>query len=198
MTVSLITIGDGRDGLHERAWASAKDNLPTAMFDQRIIVDDRDHQLGFAGAIREAWEQVECDHVFHLEMDFTFNEPVELHAMIGLLETHPELVQVSLKRQPWTADEKAAGGIVELHSEDFHGHADGAIAWTEHRRYFTTNPSVYPARVCRLGWPQESESEGKFTHKLLQDPLLRFAIWGRKFSAPKVTHIGDHRAGSGY
>jgi hypothetical protein len=75
---------------------------------------------------------------------------------------------------------------------------DGRVFWTEHRRFFTTNPSVYRTSLCKLGWPQESESEGKFTHRLLADPLLRFAFWGRKFDPPLCEHIGTIRAGAGY
>lgn len=197
MSVALVLISDGRDELLDQALVSAAEKLPRDAFAQHVWVDDREHELGFAGAVQAAWEQVETDYVFHLEQDFALCEHVELDAMIALLERHPELAQVSLKRQAWNAEEKTAGGIVELHPRDFtERHDDGAI-WTEHRRYWTTNPSVYSSRWCRQGWPQESQSEGLFTHRLLRDPLLRFAIWGGKFDPPRATHLGD-RTGHGY
>ena len=198
MTVCLLVIHDGRHDYLERTIESANEHLPMDVFDQVLTVDDSTHELGFAGAVQAGWQQVETDWVFHLEGDFTFNEPVFLDRMIRLLKDRPYLAQVALKRQPWNPEEKAAGGIVELHPEDFIERSDGLVNWTEHRRFFTTNPSVYSSRLCRIGWPQEPQSEGVFTHKLLTDPMLRFAFWGGKFDAPHVHHIGDERQGTGY
>lgn len=196
MTVCLLLIHDGRHDYLERTLASAQERLPA--FDQRVIVDDSRHELGFAGAIRHGWDQIETDWVFHLEGDFTFNGNVPVAAMIELLERRSHLAQVALKRQPWNDEEKAAGGIVELHPDDFTERTDGHAVWTEHRRFFTTNPSVYSARLCRRGWPQQPHSEGVFTHQLLRDPRLRFAFWGAKHAPPLVEHIGAVRAGVGY
>lgn len=198
MSISLLVIHDGRADYLQRTMRSAARHLPMGVFDDIIEVDDADHRLGFCGAIQKGWDQVKTDWVFHLEGDFTFNENIPVLEMIELLRLRQYLAQVALKRQPWNPEEKQAGGIVELHQHDFHErHADG-MTWTEHRRFFTTNPSVYSARLCRLGWPQQPQSEGVFTHRLLQDPLLKFAFWGGKFAFPKVTHIGEHRAGVKY
>lgn len=196
MTVCLLLISDGRDEYLERTIASAQEMLPT--FDQLVTIDDSAHELGFAGAIQAGWREVATDYVLHLEQDFTFNAPVPVGRMVRLLERHPHLAQVALKRQPWNAAERGAGGIVELHPDDFVERYDDGAVWTEHRRFFTTNPSVYPSRLCELGWPQTHESEGIFTHRLLENPDLRFAFWGGKFDAPLVTHIGETRAGVGY
>lgn len=198
MSVVLLRIADGRDTYHDQSWASAVEYLPKV--DEVVTVDDRAHQLGFAGAIRDGWDQIQdldADYVFHLELDFTFNGPVDLPGMIGVLDRHPEIAQVSLKRQPWNDREKAAGGIVEADRDDFTERRDDEAVWTEHRRYWTTNPCVYSTRWCRLGWPQEPRSEGVFTHRLLKDPLLRFAIWGAPLDPPTVTHLCD-RIGHGY
>lgn len=196
MTVALLLITDGRLEYLERTLSSANAHLPN--FDQRVIVDDSRHELGFAGAIQQGWEQIATDWVFHLEADFTFHGNVPVAAMIELLDRHPHLAQVALKRQPWNDAEKAAGGIVELHPDDFTERSDDRATWTEHRRFFTTNPSVYSSDLCQLGWPQRKYSEGVFTHRLLRDPLLRFAFWGAKHARPLVEHIGDIRAGTGY
>jgi hypothetical protein len=118
--------------------------------------------------------------------------------MIRLLERHPELAQLALKRQAWNAEERAAGGIIECHPGDFLEVSDAEATWTEHRRFFTTNPSVYSSRLCELGWPQVEHSEGIFTHCLLEDPELRFAFWGGRFDPPQCQHIGEVRAGVGY
>lgn len=199
MTVVLLRIGDGRDAYHERSWASARRMLPRV--DHIVTIDDREHALGFAGAIQAGWDEIAetgADWIFHLEMDFEFLAPVPLARMIALLEREPHLAQIVLKRQPVNESEHAAGGIVEQHPDDYTEREDGGDTWTEHRRFFSTNPSLYSTDLLRLRWPQEPQSEGMFTHRLLADPLLRFAFWGGKFDPPTVHHIGDVRSGTGY
>lgn len=210
--------------------ASAADMLPE--FDHKVMVNDHAdpawcdylddrwpefdilHPIGrrgFAGAIEAGWERIGylgADWVFHLEADFRFNEPVNLGAMIEVLDRHSHLVQMALRRQSWNDAERAAGGIVEQHPDDYTEHTEKypctycpnghSYQWLEHRRFFTTNPSVYRASLCDSGWPQVPNSEGIFTHQLLADPALTFGFWGPRNSAPKVHHIGDERAGSGY
>ena len=195
-TICLLLISDGRDPELQRTLASAKEMLPK--LDQLVHIDDRAHRLGFAGAIQAGWEQVQTDYVFHLEQDFVLNQPVPVHRMLGVLERHEHLAQLVLKRQAWNAEERAAGGIVELHPDDFAQRTDRGDIWTEHRRFWSTNPSLYAAGFCAQGWPQVEHSEGIFTHRLLADPDLRFAFWGAKHDPPLVTHIGDTRAGRGY
>lgn len=191
MSVALLVITDGRKGYLRRTLASAAEMLPK--FDQTVTINDSDHRLGFAGAIQAGWEQIQTDWVFHLEADFTFNEPVPINEMIGVLERRPYLAQIALKRQPWNEFECAAGGIVEQCPSDYREISDSRARWTEHQRFFTTNPSVYSRELVRLGWPQVAESEGIFTLQLLE--LGRaFAYLGGKFDAPRVTHIGEARA----
>lgn len=200
MTIVQLWIGDGRDEYHDLAAASILRQWPQP--DYRIVIDDREHLLGFAGAIREAWRQVlelDVDYVAHLELDFTYNEPVDQDAMVGLLERHPHLQQVSLKRQPVNAEEKAAGDFVNVAPDDYTECSDEYAVWTQTRRFWTTNPSIYRASLCERGWPQESESEGKFAQRLFREHANYYsAIWGGKYDAPRVTHIGDDRAGHGY
>lgn len=201
MSVCLLLIGDGRDDYRERTLESARD---VGLFDQVtdvVEIDDRGHRLGFAGAVQAGWDAViatGAEWVFHLELDFTFHARVDVHAMVGVLQRHWWLGQVVLKRQAWNDQEKAAGGIVEVHPDDFIERTDGQRVWTEHRRFWSTNPSVYSTNWCRIGWPQVPQSEGVWTHKLLADPAVRFAFWGGKFDAPLVHHIGEARAGKGY
>lgn len=199
MTVALLIITD-RPAYLERTLASAEEMLP-ANFSSRIVVNDEDHELGFAGAVQKGWDRVlesGCRWVFHLEDDFIFRQPIPVGRMIEVLKVRPYLKQLALKRQPVNMAEREAGGIVELHPEDYVEQRDGGEVWTEHRRCFTTNPSVYSADLCRLGWPQRSESEGHFTHQLLADPATRFGFWGEKHAPPLVEHIGTERKGHGY
>lgn len=194
MTVALLAISDGRECHVDSVLSMHRNGY---RFDQIIHVDDRDHGLGFAGAIQQGWDQVETDYVVHWECDFLLVDSFPVDSMIDLLHRRPYLAQVALKRQPVNREEIAAGGIVELHPDDFEEQTNHLCTWTEHRRFFTTNPSVYSSKLCRLGWPQEQFSEGVFTHRLLRDPLLKFAFWGGKYDAPRVVHIGERR-GRGY
>ncbi len=156
---------------------------------------------GFGGAIRSAWAHLRTRperSVFHLEDDFTFNEPVDLVLMQRVLDRNPQLVQLALRRQPWNDDERAAGGIIEQHPDDYVDCSDGVSHWLEHRRFFTTNPSIYRRSLIEKGWPAGKNSEGVFTRQLLDGPGVRFAYWGRRTDPPKVEHIGEHRTGTGY
>lgn len=193
--ICLLFITDGRPCAAD-AFASVKRHLPKP--DALVITDDTDHTLGFHGAVQAAWQQVpdEADYVFHMEDDFILQQDVPLNQMIWLLENKPWLAQVSLKRQAVNEEEKAAGGIVEAHPDDFEERSENDIDYTVHRRYFTTNPSIYRAELCKRGWPQVPHSEGVFTHQLLADDYS-FAIYGEKHAAPLVEHVGI-RQGTGY
>lgn len=200
MTVCQIRIGDGRDEYHDKARASIEEMIPPP--DHVIELDDRQHLRGFAGSVRLAWElalATGADWVFHCELDFTYNEAVPLDRMIAVLERHPEIVQMSLKRQPVNHEERMAGDILALHPDCYTDvHEDGET-WVEHRRFFTTNPSLYRTQLCHRGWPQEERSEGKFTGYYFRDhPDHVSGIWGAKADPPRVTHIGDERTGTGY
>ncbi len=199
MNICLLLIGDGRDEYRDRTLASGKEMLP--QFKRVVEIDDRDHELGFDGAIRAGWEEVlrtGTDWVFHLEADFVFNAPVPIERMIAVLKRHPHLAQICLKRQPWNDTEKAAGGIVEANPDAYEQRVEHGDIWTEHRVCFSTNPCLYPAALCHQGWPQGERSEGVFTHRLLEDPECRFAFWGAKFDPPLVEHIGVERNGVRY
>lgn len=199
MSVAILSITD-RPHYYEQAFASLQEQVPEP--DWFIRIEDEGHELGFAGAIAEGWrrirEETDAEWVFHAEDDFTYNVPVPLDRMIAVLARTPHLIQMALKRQAVNAEEIAAGGLIEACPDDFTQVTDTGDVWTEHRRWFTTNPSVYPAALCAQGWPQEKHSEGTFTHRLLVDPEVRFGIWGAKVDPPLVTHIGQERAGHGY
>lgn len=158
---------------------------------------------GFGGAIRRAWQHLaEFSHaryVFHLEDDFTFNRCVYLRAIADVLDAHPHIAQMALRRQPWNRAELAAGGVVERHPNDFEERSDGVNHWLEHHRFFTTNPSLYRRSLVEEGWPDGDRSEGVFTAQIReQQPDWRFAYWGARNSGEWVHHIGTERVGTGY
>lgn len=159
-----------------------------------VEVDDADHELGFAGAIQAGWDmalEAGAEWIFHLEADFTFNRPVPLDAIRELLAARPYLLQVALVRQAWNERERRAGGVLAADPDNFTPR-DG---WIEHCKFFTTNPSLYPASTARRGWPQVNQSEGIFAlTAFASDPALRSAYWGD--GSEWVTHIGQRRPGS--
>lgn len=197
MRVCLLVLDDGREDYLERGMASARKFLPVERM-QLVVIRDDDHKLGFAGAIQEGWRLAlgtGAEWIVHLESDFTFNRAVPLEDMISVMGGH--LTQMSLIRQPWNDEEKAAGGIVALHPDDFTSVSENGHTWLEHTRYWTTNPSVYPRWVAERGWPQMPFSEGVFGAELFGcDSKLRAGCWGR--GEEWVTHVGQVRGGGGY
>lgn len=179
---------------------SHRDYLRGAFPDFEVI--GQPTRQGFGGAIRSAWANLQSRHersVFHLEDDFTFNEPVDLGLMQRVLDRNPQLVQLALRRQPWNDDERAAGGIVEQHPDDYVDCSDGVSHWLEHRRFFTTNPSIYRRSLCTEGWPEGDNSEGRFGIDLIRrHPDWRFAFWGTRNSGEWCEHVGLERVGTGY
>lgn len=197
MTFALLAIGDGRYDYRERTFASAAETLPD--FDHVIEIDDTGHELGFGGAIQEGWRRVldtDATHIFHLELDYTFNRPVPVKRMACVLDAYPYLVQVALRRQPWNDEEARKGTVVPDDAVEMQWYDN---AWLEHTRNFTTNPSLYPRWVAEYGWPSGKESEGRFGGYLRRlRPELRFAYWGRRDDPEACFHIGEHRTGTGY
>jgi hypothetical protein len=195
---TLLLINDGR---YEYGWKCLMSALAFLPKPERIVaIDDDTHELGFAGAIQSGWDQIlatDTELIFHLEADFVFERAVDLEAMASLA-LDPHVSQVALKRQPWNPQEHEAGGIVELDPAAFEEGQHGGHAYTAHRKFFTTNPSLYRRDIAERGWPQEDRSEGKFSIDLFEDPHVVSTFWGRKFDPPMVTHIGDTRAGKGY
>lgn len=222
--VTVTVFGHGRRECLDATLASFDDNVDPALITARLIFDDSadaDYQndlaacyprwgivgaatrAGFGGNIARAWRTLpgvsSCRFVFHLEEDFVFNQPVDLQGMIRVLDSHPYLAQLALLRQPWGPTEEAVGGFVAADRASFTNHTDGTHDWFEHRKFFTTNPSLYRLSLTRHGWPDGDHSEGVFTHRLLADPDIRFGYWGRTEDPPAVHHIGDSRTtGEGY
>lgn len=224
MTVALLVMTDGRVDCIDQAIPSALEHLQGPITRRTIHDDsgDPDYRAwlrrrfgalgfeviyhpagrqGFGGAYRNAWRFLTQCHelyVFSTEDDFTFNRPVDLGAVADVLDRFPHLVQLALRRQPWNDQERAAGGIVEQHPHDYTEHYWNGHRWLEHRRFLTTNPSMFRRALCARGWPDVEHSEGVFTHQLIEDPEVRFGFWGSRDSGEAVTHIGVERVGTGY
>lgn len=162
-------------------------------------------RAGFDGAIRFGWSLVSAvndEFVFHLEDDFVFNERIHVEDMRRILVADPDVVQVALQRQPWNPTEEAAGGLIASRVDEYIESSvivyDHVIDYVTQRMFFTTNPSMYRAKLVRRGWPVGAHSEGRFSIDLFADPRLRSAFLGGLHDPPKVTHIGDIRVGTNY
>lgn len=164
--------------------------------DFRVI--STEGRQGFDGAYRSAHahlRQLDEPYIFSTEDDFVIDKPVPLNAMASVLRRRPHLAQMALLRGPVNPEEHAAGGVIEQHPDDYTTVTDG-VTWREHRRFFTTNPSLYRRSLLdRHVWPQGANSEGRFGLELFTDPAIKCAFWGTGVS---VTHIGHQRVGHGY
>lgn len=229
MSIAVLVVTDGRDDYLPPAVASLRmlsgpitewwmyddtgDNSYRARLADRYPTFRHINggpRQGFGGAIRSAWAQLRAGSgaswVWHHEQDFVINRPVNLDAVTGVMAGRPYLAQMALRRQPWNAEERAAGGIVEQHPGDYTAVADGnGGMWLEHRRFFTTNPCLYRRSLLDVGWPTGPQSEGHFGIRLTTQGVpgvaaaqVRFGYWGARDSPPWVHHIGDQRVGVGY
>lgn len=185
MNVALVTISDRGDLYYPRCWESLKKHL-RCLPDLHIHVDDQQHQKGLAGSVQWAWSQVppEIDYVLHWEEDFLAVAPVEIEAMAKALTRNPHCAQMVLKRQadPRTP-EATVGGFIEQHPDEYIDNGE----WIEHRRLFSLNPCLIPARIIAMGWPASNEAG---MTQLLLDRSYCFGIWGKKSDPPRVEHIG--------
>ena len=190
--------------------------------DVPILVNTVHARSGFGGAIRNAWRWVadlqqsvwggvDFDWVFHLEDDFTFPSVIDLNEIRSVMETHPYLAQMALRRQPWGSDLQFEGGFIEAKPELYTEHSWmrslSSHWWIETRRNWTTNPSLFRWELCKLGWPDDPFSEGKYGFVLKEERGLpwgippdqvQFGIWGRLEDKPRCTHIGTYRVGTLY
>lgn len=225
--IALLVMTDGRDELLERCLAQPE--LRNGLITERWIHDDTGDEAhrarltasypdfrvlgsgprrGFGGAVDYAWavlaERATARLVLHWEDDFLANRPVDLVGMAGLLDAHPHLAQVALKRQPWGRE--PAGGFMADAPGWYSDHSDGRYRWVETVRNWTTNPALFRRELCAGGWPDGQHSEGHYGFGLRERGLpwgvpgdaVRFGLWGATGDEPAVHHIGDVRVGTGY
>lgn len=157
-------------------------------------------QQGFCEACKTGWHlarrqtvEDDLDMVFWLENDFRLSRPVPIEDMALVLRRNTQLAQMALMRQPVNDLEKTAGGIVASRPGEFH-QRDG---WLEHLSFWTTNPSLIPARVfSQFEWPDGPQCEGMFGFDVKGDGLT-FGFWGG--GEEWVEHLGGRDPkGRGY
>lgn len=195
--IGCVVISDRGDLYLPGCLDSLKEHCPSVC-EQTVVIDDSEHKYGMAGAVRTAWAwalDAGYDYLLHWEEDFRALEPPDIDGMIYILE-HSPLAQVVLKRQPWSVEECAAGGIIEMHPESYTEYKawGRSLCWTEHSRIFSLNPCLIPRKILELGWP--GDNEAGMTRRCL-DAGYRFAFYGGRNEPPRVEHVGAIRA-AGY
>lgn len=166
-----------------------------------VILAEKERQ-GFGGAIRKTWQWLRefdtNEYILWLEDDFVISNPIDLLEMVGVLDARPDIAQLVLMRQPWSMAEKAAGGIMEQNPGEFTHESVGAHTVVTHRKFFSTNPSLFRrSLIMDWDWPEGHSSEGKFSIDLFaSDPDIRSGYWAAGHQ--KCTHIGEQRIGNGY
>lgn len=209
---ALVLISDGRYEYLGRCIESLGEHLDLDWFDACYLIDDSGEPMmtgcagfqtiahgtrkGLAASVRTAWAAAgSAEFVFHLEEDFTFNEDVDLDGMAKILDSDSTLAQMSLKRQPWSPPELDAGGFIECDPGAYTDVADLSTGrcdyWLEHSKLFTLNPCLIPQWAIAKA---KGGTEQEITDALLEDPDVRFGIWGKRFDNHRVNHIGLERS----
>jgi hypothetical protein len=210
--IALILVGDGRKEYLERAVESLREQIRYP-FVARIMVDDSGDRVhaahlaktypefthvrhqrrkGTVKAVQSGWKRAlrtGATHIFHTEEDFTYDVPIDLDELADLLEWDPQLAQVVLKRDPYSWPEIEAGGFMELRPSQYVDRDSPVGPWVDHRKLFSSNPSLIPRQVVQLGFVGEANFG-----KVCVDAGYRFAYWGRTTDPPRVTHIGAVRS----
>lgn len=205
VTVGVVFISDRDPDLYLndcRASFDAHCADPMGMLGPVGMVNDRDHQLGMAGAVNEAWAWATdqgVDFLFHIEEDFVFRQEFSLRSMLFALSWGTKkLAQIVMKRQPWNPEEQAAGNILhtfgKIQERSMHTDALGSVQWVTHSHIFSLNPCIIPHAVFSQGYPTGNEAEA--TQRFLGQGY-EFAIYGGIDDSPLVEHVG-HVRGTGW
>jgi hypothetical protein len=126
------------------------------------------------------------------EDDFKLLQDIDLGDLAAIMEAHPEIAQVCMKRQPVWHGELAEGTV--FCGDDF-TQRDGFV---ESSHYWTCNPSLMPMWVYRDNpWPTGNVSEKAFGDALYPRGYYT-ATYGTLADPPRIEHLGGERTGVGY
>lgn len=184
--------------------AQTMDSVPRGVFTREILAYDgppvdlyeqwlrcfshfatTGRRSGLTANLTQAWGSLtaEDEWVLHLEEDMVLRE-APLEQMADVLDQNRDLAQMALVRQPWSAEEHHAGGM--LHGPHYAGGLTDEGGWLRQRRLFTLNPFVARASLLRTLQPGV---ESSLTQQCLQRGLS-FGFWGGIDDPPRVEHVG--------
>lgn len=166
------------------------------------IIGLGEKNMGFSYLLK-TWTtslEFESEYMLILEDDFLLLEDIDLQNILKVLDTNTNLLEMTLKRQAWSGEEIAAGGMIErIYKEEKFIQHDG---WFTQKEFFTTNPSFININRLReyakqIYQPDELISEGEFGSRIFKNnPDVLCAFWGNVFDPYKVEHIGHIRTGT--
>jgi len=145
--------------------------------------------------------ELNSKYLLLLEDDFLLLEELDVDKILNILDNNENVIQLTLKRQAWSQEEVAAGGMIErlFNGCNFIQKDD----WFEHREFFTTNPSFMNIERLRSYSKPIYEkvdgliTEGEFGSALFESNKdLYSAFLGKIFDTHKVEHIGHIRTGT--
>lgn len=158
--------------------------------DKVVINPER---LGIFGNVQKGWSLIpkETKYIFHLENDFTFNEPISVEEMQRPLDVNKHIYQVALLRQAWYQNEIKRGGIYQALGRFANINVAG-VDLVSHRHYFTHNPCLYRTDIVQQ---LPNYNEYSFIQYLIKKDTAGMCCYlGKKTDSPKVHHIGEIKA----
>ena len=189
-----IIIDDSND-IEYRKWLS--ENFPS--FE---IIPLGPKNMGFSFLMKTYLVDIELDskYLFLLEDDFLLIEKFDIDEVLDILDNNENIYQLVLKRQAWSQEEIAAGGMIErINNGSNFVQKEG---WFEHCEFFTTNPFFADVKRLRKYSKEiyknlnELLSEGDFGKKLFENNSeICSAFLGNISDSYKVEHIGHIRTG---
>ena len=200
MTVVAVVISDRPRDLYLN---DCLDNLFAYLVaDYEVhVVDDTAHEMGMAGAVKDGWQwavRQNADYLLHIEEDFRLID-LPLRAMRQVLDLNPHLAQVVLKRQPWSNEERAAGGQIETNPDAYVQREAGGLRWVEHATLFSVNPCLIPRRTLDLEWsPTHPGGVERAITEACEAADMHFAYYGHRTDPPRCEHVGHVRASTGW
>ena len=164
-----------------------------------FTVEGPAENVGYTQSMIALWEYIKGlpdTHLFVTEDDFTYDRSVPVERMVDALDANPRLVQMALLRNPIADSEKQEGTILGYPPGTFTQKRDGDVAYLEHFKFFTCNPSVIRRSLTERPWPNTPHSEAVYGKQMLRRGNVHSALWGS--GEQWVTHIGDVRTGGPY
>jgi hypothetical protein len=221
--VGAVVITDGRRECIAQTIPSLEEMA--GPFSERIICDDSGdpayvtwlqsqfpgwtvlghRRLGHAGAVRfalAAAAKIEAEWLIWSEDDLVYQRPIDVPAMVRVMDADDDIKQMVLKRQAWFPSEVAAGGMIERFDPAlFTEHGTNGSTWVEHRQFYSLQPHLVRralVEVLQRQWPAVPNSEHHFSRRLFRDRRAKVGLWGAKAGPPWVEHVGQERVGVGY
>jgi hypothetical protein len=157
-------------------------------------------RLGYTNSMRALWKylrKTDATHLFLTEDDFLIDRDVDIEAMASTLDAEPQLAQLALLRHPCYPAEMDPATILGHPRDAFTERRSDGVAWLEHRRFFTVNPTLIPRWLLAWPWPKGLHSEAVFGRSLFRYRKdVCAAFWGS--GEPWISHIGEVRAATVY